>query len=274
MQVLVSTGLQFPQGVAVDDYRQMLYVADPSLGKLVRYKLQASGDTLQVGKMETVASGVEVRAVAVDGLGNVWFTDEPNQRIMRVTAQMIQEGRTTPQTVYDGSALKEVSSPGGIAVDNFFVYWLNKAGGQGSGTLVRALQHPAVDLGGNVTSLVAHAPGVHKLADNADKCYGICLALGNAYFSDEFKSLYGVSRAAVARSEEVAITGSFTEPRGCAYDGDSTVYVADKTENAIYGFAANMERLMPGREMVKAAELQGAFGVTVFTDLGGAAKAA
>jgi len=266
MQVLVSTGLQFPQGVAVDDYRQMLYVADPSLGKLVRYKLQASGDTLQVGKMETVASGVEVRAVAISGLkriiGLVFHRCYPT------------EGRTTPQTVYDGSALKEVSSPGGIAVDNFFVYWLNKAGGQGSGTLVRALQHPAVDLGGNVTSLVAHAPGVHKLADNADKCYGICLALGNAYFSDEFKSLYGVSRAAVARSEEVAITGSFTEPRGCAYDGDSTVYVADKTENAIYGFAANMERLMPGREMVKAAELQGAFGVTVFTDLGGAAKAA
>merc|ERR1719189_91346 len=48
MRVLIDHGLLSPQGIAVDEYRQMLYVADPGLGKLVRYQLLLINDALQV----------------------------------------------------------------------------------------------------------------------------------------------------------------------------------------------------------------------------------
>ena len=67
METLIDSGLTFPQGVAVDDYRRMLYVADPALGKLVGYSLRHEGGRLSVGPQETVASGAEVRSVSVDG---------------------------------------------------------------------------------------------------------------------------------------------------------------------------------------------------------------
>lgn len=265
MRVLIDKGLTFPQGIAVDEFRQFLYVADPTLGKLVRYKLNPSEDTLTVGRQQEVASPVEVRAVAVDGLGNVWFTDEASQRVMRVTAQQLEQNHRTPQVVYDGNVVDAVRAPGGLAVDNFFVYWLNKAYGKKSGSLVKARQNPAVNLAEfNATT---ESGAVHPLASNAEKCYGTCLALGNAFYTDEFNKVYGVPRSAIARGDVVAVSDRLKEPRGCAYDGDSTVYVADKGSNAIYMFAANMEQLRPNRPMVKAAELQGAFGVAVYAML-------
>jgi len=274
MRVLLDSGLRFPQGLAVDDYRQMLYVADPSLGKLVGYKLSAVDGSLKVGKMETIADGVEVRAVAVDGIGNVWFTDEPNQRIMRVPARAIEERDTTPEIVYDGVDFQEVRSPGGIAVDNFYVYWLNKADGKKVGSLIRAPQRPPVTfIEGNISNFTTDALEaqrfIHRLASNADKCYGVCLALQHAFYTDDTKVVYGVSRAAVARDEEVPIASYLSEPRGCAYDGSGTIYFADKQANAIFSLPGNMKQLTHQRDMVKAAELEGAFGVTVFTDLHG-----
>jgi len=282
MRILINTGLTYPQGLAVDEYRQMLYVADPSMGKLVRFPLRSSEDALTVGAMETVATNVEVRAVAVDGVGNVWFTDESQQRVMRVTAKMIESGMKTPQIVYSASENEEVRSPGGIALDSFFVYWLNKAEGQTAGSIIKGTQNPD-------TTIISAAPTVTNgtsnatsallatsrrtsvsltgLGYNAEKCYGVCLSQRNAFYTDEFKNIYGVPRTATARNEVVTISTAFQEPRGCAYDGDSTVYVTDKAQNAIFSFAANMEQLLPGRSMTKAAELQGAFGVAVYTNL-------
>jgi len=286
MRVLINQGLTFPQGLAVDEYRQVLYVADPGLGKLVRFPLSNSNGALAAGNMETVATGVEVRSVSVDGVGNVWFTDESQQRVMRVTAQMVENGVKTPQIVYSSSEFEEVRSPGGIALDSFFVYWLNKAEGQKVGTLIKGKQNPDIEIvsatpsdssnatntSGNATSLMQVASSGHHasltgLAYNAEKCYGVCLSHVNAFYTDEFKNLYGVPRTATARDEVITISTAFEEPRGCAYDGDSTVYVADKAKNAIYEFAANMDHLHPGSVITKAADLQGAFGVAVYTHL-------
>lgn len=257
MKTLISTGLTFPQGIAVDQHRRKLYVADPNLGKLVSYNIQHDRDGLAVDAMSTVAEGVEVRGVAVDGLGNVFFTEEPTQRIMRVTAQMMERGQTTAETVYDGSQVSAVNAPGGIALDNFFVYWLNKASGTQVGTLIRARQQPL----GNASS-----PGdsVTALASNAVKCYGVCLALGNIFYTDEQNNVYGVSRLASARREAVTITSDLQEPRGCAFDGDGSLYVADKKQNAVYQFPSNMQQLAPQRVVSKAADLPGAFGVAVY----------
>merc|ERR1719401_2355112 len=154
---------------------------------------------------------------------------------MRITARMREAGQTTAETVYNGESLQSVSAPGGIALDNFFVYWLNKNSGTKVGSLLRGRQEPG--------KLNATADAVKSLASNAQKCYGVCLALGNIFFTDETNSLYGVRRAATGLGDTVTISSTFQEPRGCAFDGDSTVYVADKVGNAVYQFPSNMQEL-------------------------------
>lgn len=275
MRTLINSGLVFPQGIAVDDYRKRLFVADPNLTGLVMYPLSTNRDTMTAGSQQTIAKGVQARAVAVDGLGNVVFTDEPNNRIMRVTNAMIQAGNTTPEILYDGKHLGSVKSPGGIAADNYFVYWLNKQSGLQVGTLLRGLQEPsavrqlALTQAANASAAAAAKTvvptGVQTLAFNAPKCYGVCIAGGYIFFTDEATNLYGIKRAATSRHTVFGISSKFKAPRGCVYDGSGTVYVADKQQNAVFQFAAAMPQLEPNQPMTKAGEMKGAFGLAIYT---------
>lgn len=258
MKTLISSELVFPQGIAIDDHRGRLFVADPNKTGLVMYSISSNGDTLSVGSPKIVASGVQTRAVAVDALGNAVFSDEPTNRLMRVSAQMINEGKTTPEVLYDGASVSSVKSPGGVASDNYFVYWLNKAGTAQAGTLNRGLQY------GTAQSLLNASKGIQMLANNALKCYGVCLAAGHIFYTDEASNLYGINRAATSPHVVTTISSQLQAPRGCVHDGAGTVYVADKSQNAVFYFASNMQMLEPNRPLVKAAELQGAFGLAMF----------
>lgn len=254
LRFLVSSGLSVPQGIAVDSYRKKLYVADPDLGKLVGYDIRFSGDALVVGSQFTVAAGVEPRWVAVDGLGNVYFSDEATNRVQKVSAQNIESGNTTSDVIYDGSAVGAVSSPGGVAADNYFVYWLNKASGTSAGSLVRGLSTPGV---------APTVPDVAVLANNAMKSYGVCAGLGHIFYTDEQSSVYAVPRSG---GPAVTVSDAFAEPRGCVFDGEGTTYVADKQHNAVYQFAANARTYGTSTVTVtKAADFLGAFGVALFT---------
>jgi len=287
LRVLTSEGLKFPQGLAVDQYRKRLFVADPNLGYLAGYDLHHDRyGGLRVSKMWTAAKNVEVRSVAVDGLGNVFFADEPKQLIMRLSAEQLDKGDTTAEVVYDSSKMPEVSAPGGIAVDNYFVYWLNKANGDQAGTVIRAPQDPALFMptaaavssytgNSSVPVPVPASPSTAPesglsavaLASNAVKCYGICIGLGHIFYTDEAKNIYGIPRAATARHNPVTISSALAEPRGCAFDGDSTVYVADKDRHKVYQFASNMPKLTPGRPLSVAADVEGAYGVAVYVKI-------
>lgn len=255
MRTLIKEELKFPQGIAVDQYRKRLFIADPNLGHLVMYPLHVSGDVLSVGKQQIIAKDVEVRAVAVDGLGNVIFSEEPTNSIQRVSAASIDAGHTVAEILYSGNTTSTVSEPGGLAVDNYFVYWLNKNMGTQAGTIVRALQQP--------TALV-ETNKIAVLARNSQKCYGACIALGNLFYTDDSTYLYGTNRAATARQDAVTINSELQFPRGCAFDGSQTVYVADKGQDAIFQFASNVGNHLRPVSLTKAADLQGAFGVAVY----------
>eukprot|EP00747_Dinoflagellata_sp_TGD_P182501 gnl/TRDRNA2_/TRDRNA2_36776_c0_seq2.p1 gnl/TRDRNA2_/TRDRNA2_36776_c0~~gnl/TRDRNA2_/TRDRNA2_36776_c0_seq2.p1 ORF type:complete len:311 (-),score=62.09 gnl/TRDRNA2_/TRDRNA2_36776_c0_seq2:80-1012(-) len=253
MRSLITTGLTFPQGLAMDQVRKKLYVGDPDLRKLVAYDISLRGDALEAGEQQTIATKVETRWVAVDGVGNVFFSDEPHHRIMKVSAKSIEKGSAVPEVVYDGASINAVSAPGGIAVDNFMLYWANKQSGTEVGSVMKAYQTPA---GVNATESVKPA-----VATNAVKCYGLCLARQNIFYTDDVTNLYGVNRGG---GDAVTVSSAFTEPRGCAFDGDGTLYVADKSLNAVYSFPANQKELRVNTPVKKVVDFQGAYGAAIY----------
>lgn len=256
MRDLVTSGLSVPQGVAVDQWRMKLYVADPDLNKLVGYDLQENDGVLKVGSQFTVAPDVETRWVTVDGVGNIFFTDEANNTLYKVSSQAVDSDAlpATPTVVYDGSTTSKVSSPGGILTDNYFLYWVNKASGTQVGSVIRATQTPNVSTATPTTAL----------AMNTMKSYGVCLAPKVLFYTDEQTNLYTIPRVG---GTVQTVSNALAEPRGCSFDGEGTVYVADKSYNAVYQFAANADTFTPNTPLQKVADFQGVFGLAMYTQV-------
>jgi len=271
---LISDGLHHPQGIAVDQKRHRLLVADPDLGKLVAYSLRLSSNQVAVeGEPAVVADGVSPRWVAVDGRGNVFFSEEGEDQILTVPADA--EG-TAPKLVYAGDA--PVRAPGGIASDNFFVYWINKEEGTSSGLVVRGSQY---DGSSNNASELASLTSVRSedegatlkptvLSSATSKGYGVCVARDILFFTADSQEVYQVSRDPAAPSlaqqqsgSEKAnlVTNQLVSPRGCAFDGQENVYVADRSTNAVYAFPATSGIVQTS--LVQLVEYEGAFGLAV-----------
>jgi len=250
---LIDSGLKMPQGLAVDHKRNTLYVADPDLRKVLCYQLSFSGGNVMVsGEPSVAAQDKEVRWVAVDGMGNVFITDEANGQILRVPAEKLLRGDPTPLVVYDATTNTHVSAPGGIAVDNFHVYWTNKAAGteENVGSLNRGFEKPQ---GSNT------AAGVVQLARNTPKAYGVCLSENNVFYTNSEKVVYGVKKTGSAIA---TVSDVFEEPRGCVWDGDGTIYVADKKLGTVSSFAGNMRNLAPSPVSLTV-KFEDAFGVAI-----------
>lgn len=254
---LIEDGLRHPQGLAVDQKRKRLLVADPDARRVYSYQLVTNGDTLDIdGEPITIARNVESRWVAVDGIGSVFFSDEPENLILKVPAERALRGHdpndvdVPPEVVYDGNAVTMVNQPGGIAVDNFHIYWTNKHFGKQSGSLVRGNERPMNQ---------RDAGSVTALARNAVKSYGVCLALGNVYYTGSEHYMWGVKKGGGPIAE---VTSHLQKPRGCAWDGDDTVYVADRGAGAVYSFAGNMHSIAHA-EVRKAFDFEDAFGLAV-----------
>jgi len=261
-ETLIDEGLRHPQGIAVDKRRQRLYVADPDVQKIFGYQLyEQNGLLMTDGRQSVVAEGAESRWVAVDGAGTVFFSDEPQNRILKVPADRALRGDTSPEVVYSGDGVAEVNEPGGVAVDNFHVFWTNKHFGTQAGSLVRGAEKPPLG--------AAPEFSLSVLAKNSVKCYGVCIAMGNVFFTDSQKFLYGVKKNGGPVAQ---VTGNLDRPRGCAWDGDGTVYVADRGEGAVYSFASNMHTLQEA-QMKRSFAFEDAFGLAVYSG-GGSAQAA
>jgi sugar lactone lactonase YvrE len=235
----------------MDQKRQRLYVADPDVKKIYMYQLSTRDGELHVaGRRKTVCREAESRWVAVDNVGNVFFSDEPRSRILKLSADRAMRGERSPEIIVDGAVFAEVNDPGGVAVDTFNVYWTNKRAGARVGSIVKGPE-----------TLVAGAvqKSVSVLARKAIKSYGLCLAFDNVYFTDSEKSLFAVKKNGGPITE---ISSQLQNPRGCAWDGDGTVYVADRGGNAVYAFAGNMQHLKHA-QLNKAFDYEDAFGLAV-----------
>jgi sugar lactone lactonase YvrE len=239
-----------------------LYVADYAQGKILRWTIaeDTATQTLSVvTKATEVYSGGYVSWVAVDSIGNLFFSDEDTSTIYKVSAEdLIKTSRAktddyypsfnlncpgeygtatpTPVIVYsrDDTKTSEVSGPGGLAVDNFHVFWGNKQLGTQVGSVVRGYE----------TSTPDKVKQPIKIALNTEKVYGICIAGNNVYYTDKRTNLYGVKKHGGGIA---TISESMKGPRGCTWDGDGTIYVADKDAQKVKSFPANMLDLAPQR---------------------------
>lgn len=250
---LITSGLSSPMGVAVDQRRPAkLLVCDPDPGvqKIYKYDLKVDGEDISLdGSQGTAVNNVAARQVAVDGLGNIFFSNEQENQIMKLSADKFLKGESAPEVIYAQSAgVSAVSGPGGVAVDNFHVFWVNKQEGNMKGTVVKADEKPSTP--SNLDSVV-------QLENNAMKAFGVCLAMNNVYFTGDQKNVYGVKKTG---GEAVTIASNLEEPRGCAWDGDGTVFIADKAANSVYSFAGTMHTLSPAA-LTKVATYDGVFGL-------------
>lgn len=249
---LIAENLQSPLGLAVDGKLNKLYVADPGAKKIQCWTLAISDGNLIVdGLPEVAASSVEARWVAVDGTGNVFFSDMTENRIGKLFAERLALGDIQPEYIYEGGLVPEVSSPSGIAVDNLHVFWANRATGLQAGSIIQGYENPPD------TNVAASA---HALAHNTLKAFGVCVGTTNVFYTGGEQFVYGVKKAG---GPVTTVTDKLLMPRGCVWDGDGTIYVADKGAGAIYGFAGQMHDLQAVR-IQKAFNIQDPFGLAMY----------
>jgi len=246
-------GLSEPHSVVAHGGSEegMLYVADGIA--IYGYELWCLIDGgLKVGRQKRVRPRIEGGAagLTLDNFGNLFYTTSANNgAIYMIPANKILSGEQ-PRELYTASNQQAVSGPSGIAADNFYLYWGNLNGGSG-GAVGKALERPRP---GGV------APAAFVASDQ--RAYGVCLAVDNIFFTGEANSLYGVKLDGSIMTE---VSKNFQKPRGCVYDDQSTLYVADSTANAIYSLPGNFETLMQVRHLTKAMSISNPSGVTIFS---------
>jgi len=256
LPTLVSQGLTYPVGLAYDGKRSLLYVADPKAndgaGSIFRYNIiidPLNPLGLSAGGPQQAVLNVPARWVTVDSEGTIYFTIEGTGQIQTVPAGALG---AKPVTLYSTDANPAVSAPGGIATDGHFLFWTNKKEGSINGAVIKALAHKPK---------VPTQTALGTLAANTNKAYGVCLSHSNVFYSDEGTFVYAVKQTGGGALETA--TGKMLGPRGCAWDGDGTVYVADSKGNAIYSFAANMPKVRGVKQLRKICDVDGPNGVAV-----------
>lgn len=246
-------------GLAVDQIRKILYVAAPKKRAVLGYRIKFNdGQAFVDGREWDAVTDVQTHWIACDGLGSLFLTDEEGGQILKVHAEDLLAHKPNAKVIYNSASITKVSSPGGIAVDNFHVYWGNKVLGTQAGSVVKGFEMPA-------NPAQPDPESVRAIATNADKVYGVCLVEDSVFFSVPKKVLYGVDKSGITKAAEVH--SGFHSPRGCVWDGEGTVFVADWGANSVLQFAGNMKT--PGEARVsKLVDVASPFDVAVMSRAG------
>jgi streptogramin lyase len=200
------TGILRPNGLAVDAQRS-LYVVDSTSGEVYKETLLPAG-----GYSRSAIAKVppHVRAVAVDGNGNVFVNDSGMYIIMNT---LQQDGSYTQRRIGHG-----VAAIGGMAVDG----------------------------SGNVYATDYNNGRVFKESPSSNGDYTQTLLLSgltsNTGISvDQDGNLYIAAADRVIKEtlsastySETSITGAFQAAQGIALDGNGNLYISDFSTGSVY----------------------------------------
>lgn len=246
--------------------KAVLYVADTAASKIFAYGITGTLDfdpadamkfgTIQAGAQELVVKDLaSVSGLALDGFGNLYFTTMDGT-VGVLAADKLPANSPTASILYAADGQKSVASPFSLAADNFNVFWANQANGQSEGAVVSAFER-------NAKELAEKYPEYPKpLAKNIAKAAGVCVAKTNLFFTGEAAALFGVKTTGGGVTQ---VSNSFKKAKGCVYDGESTLYVADSEAEAVYSLPANFPTLRAVKSVQEVVKCEGAASVAVFT---------
>jgi DNA-binding beta-propeller fold protein YncE len=240
---LVSTGLNQPQGVALDGAGNV-YIANE--GNRAIKKWTAANNS--VTTLRSWGFPSEPSGVAVDGAGNVYIADFGNKTITEWTAAnsnvltLVSSGLSSP----DGVA---VDGAGNVYFSDFYngVIEMWTAANSNVATLVSGLHNAtgvAVDSGGNVYLADYGNSAIKKwtaansnvtalVSSGLDNPGGVAVdGAGNIYIANTFTN--EVQEWTAANSNVTTLLSSgLIQPWGVGVDGAGNVYIADTGNNAI-----------------------------------------
>jgi hypothetical protein len=270
-----SETIKEPKGLAVDSTRKIIFVVDGSSARTLhagRLYLDHIG-TIRMEGTTKIAESLSSDWVAVDYTGKVFFI--ANNQLWSMAQSVVSdrldggdgtgnstkpskpsyvpiEAKTGEPTIfkllYDGGNVPGVNMPQGLAVDGYRLFWSNGQNGQQDGTVVQGLQDPLGNT--KVTSLATNLPLAH----------GVCVTTTRLFYSDEENKVFTTK---LNGGPFAMITEKLKKPRGCAFDGDGTVFVADWGDNKIVSFAGAAMNLGPRRISLALSGITDPFGLAV-----------
>jgi len=284
---LIDAGLVEPAGIAFDPLLGNLYVADPGASSVYGYRLALVKRKLTtVGTRFTILTNRSVDWISIDpGDNSIVFSDRNSSTINKISAATVNElayGEIIAENlpvvhiddvplaetqsvkprileVYNTNSSQHLMSPSAVLSDGMHLFWLNSAPSNQSGLLVQALGIPKKN-----TSVAQTAPVVSSSGFVPD-----ALALSRTYMfwsgenpSEGTNSIFATRKAGGHYVYEMHV--KIGRPRGLAWDGDNTLFVADEAGGNIYSMPVGRVQLDP--PVTKAMTLPGAFGVAVVFD--------
>jgi len=260
--LVVGEQVVAPMGLAVDAFRKLLYVADPGLGAVLAIDIieDSWGEGVLVyNGAKTVVSSVQAQWVATDALGNLFFTDAETNKIfyLPVSAAVSDDddGSWSPDTsaapveLYAADAQAPISNPQGIAVFGGQIVWANgEGGGSSSPAIVSTYKVPSTLAAPNFTDVAV-----------GSAAYGVCPSSARIFYTDAETKVKSMKEPG---GDVSVVTEGLSQPRGCAYDGDGTIFVADADDGKVYAFAGGGQEGGP-RPTWPVVQMPGAFGLAV-----------
>lgn len=243
-------------GVATDTARGLLFVADPGKSAVIAFRAWPSRSRLYMDGATTIAAAVNAHWVGVNSVGTVFFTDVGSETLFAISAKDVEDllnGRPAgaPRALYAAAENTPLKNPQAVVGDGFNVLWVNGDAGATAGVVLKGVDDPpSVDKEATVLKLAANSPAA----------YGLCTTGTRMFFTDANAKVFSMRKDG---GDLMLVTDMLHHPRGCAYDGDGTIFVADKQPGKVYSFSGGSPEL--GQRLVTLAfTLDDAYGLAVF----------
>ncbi|CAK9116779.1 unnamed protein product [Durusdinium trenchii] len=244
---LVLGDVASPTAIAVDPLSSRLFVADPPKNIIWWYQLGATNKGLlqTVGRQRAAVEGFSAHWLAVNGAGDLYFSGHPAPKagsngtvdaIWRLDNEQIVNGDTfNPTEIYTrantGQPDPKVWELSGIAVDSFFIFWGNQAGGTKHGSVSKGTR---ANIG-----LQSQDMFVTTLDDALEEVRGLTTS-GTEVFWLSREGVYGQSKTTSSKVSDPQV-GLISPPHSLdwnpmsiAWDGSSQLYFTDAADGAVY----------------------------------------